>query len=146
MQRDDGTDWVGNFQPGVGGCCTAVIHPDKLRLLVISKGQVYVVDPNDPSKWEQFASDIVSAIEVPELEAILLCNGLWFELMGAKGTTWQSRRISWDGISDIKITGLELVGRAWSPEERWYDFTLDILDGTVTGGSFNGPGSPDYST
>jgi hypothetical protein len=39
--------WVGNFQPGLGGLDCAGIHPDGRHAVVISTGDLWVVDPND---------------------------------------------------------------------------------------------------
>ncbi len=143
---DDGSDWIGNFQRSSANCERIVLHPNCRNYVVIAGGQAYVVDPNDPTKWEHFGGGIGHAIEIDDLNAILIGNGLWFELLGANGTLWRTRRISWDGMADLKVDGLKLTGKSWSPEDCWYEFTLDLVDGTVTGGSYTGPGSPDFPT
>ena len=143
---DDGTCCTGNFQPGLGQCETVLSHPDGRRFVVIACGQAYVIDPNDSLHSEHFGGGIQTALEISELNALLFGNGLWFELLGADGMIWKSRRISWDGMRDITTQGLELTGQSWSFDDTWSDFTVDLTEGTVAGGSYNGPGSPEYAT
>ena len=143
---DDGTCWTGNFQPGLGQCETVLRHPDERRFVVVAGGQAYVIDPNDSSRWEHFGGSIETALEISDLNALLFGNGLWFELLGANGTIWRSRRISWDGMRDVAIQGLTLTGQSWCYDDTWTDFALDLVEGTVNGGSYSGPGSPEYAT
>ncbi|HEX3600763.1 MAG TPA: hypothetical protein VHU84_11510, partial [Lacipirellulaceae bacterium] len=133
---DNGLDWTGNFQPGLSGCQTILRHPNRINYLVIADGQAYVVDPQNPKSWQHFGGIIEHVFEVKELNGILLGNGLWFELLGPNGFIWRSRRISWDGMSDLVINGLQLVGKSWSPDNKWYDFTLALTDGSAEGGSY----------
>jgi hypothetical protein len=133
---DDGTCWTGNFQPGMGPCQTVLRHPDNRRFVVIAGGQAYVVYPNQSSHWEHFGGGFETAIEISDLNAVLFGNGLWFELLGATGMIWKTRRISWDGMRDVAIHGMMLTGQSWLYDDTWSNFTVKLLDGTVTGGSY----------
>ena len=137
--------WVGNFQPGMTDYYDVIPHPDGKRLIVNSGGQAYAIDPATPKTWTSFGGSINFAQPVAELKAILFGNGLWFELLGSESTIWQTRRISWDGMCDLAVQGLQLTGRSWHIDDTWPDFAVDLVDGTVTYGSYNGPGSPDYA-
>lgn len=143
---DTECSWVGNFQPGMTNLRKVISHPDRKRLIVISGGEAYVIDPNTPNTWTHFGGAINFVQSVADLDAILFGNGLWFELLGAKSMMWQTRRISWDGMRDLEREGLTLTGRAWCFNDTWSDFTVDLAEGTVIGGSYNGPGSPNYAT
>src|SRR5262245_5158984 len=140
------SSWVGNFQPGLTDIYSVVPHPDKKRTIVIAGGQAYVIDPQAPAKWTHFGGSINVAHPIPELDAILFGNGLWLELLGPESMIWQTRRISWDGMRDLKFQGLTLNGRSRCLDHTWSDFAVDLVEGTVTGGSYNGPGSPEYAT
>lgn len=134
---DDGSAWVGNFQPGLSSCQEIIRHPNGREFIVIASGQAYVVDPNNPTAWQHFGGQIEHVFEIKDLNAILLGNGLWFELIGRVGMIWRTRRISWDGMDNLKVNDLQVVGDAWSPDDRWYAFTLDLTDGSVEGGSYS---------
>lgn len=140
------SSWVGNFQPGLTDMHRVMPHPDTERLIVIAGGEAYVIAPTELTKWTHFGGSINYAELIPDLDAILFGNGLWFELLGAESTIWKTRRISWDGMRDLTLQGLTMTGRSWCYDDTWSGFTVDLVEGTVTGGSYNGPGSPEYAT
>jgi hypothetical protein len=140
FEPDGAAPWVGNFQSGLASFDTVLEHPNGRELLVIADGQGYVVDPLDRSKREYFGAQIEVALQIPELSSIVFGNGLWFESLGPAGWQWRSRRISWDGMQDLRRIGLRLFGQAWSPlEDRWLPFELDLRLGEFSGGSYNAP-------
>lgn len=135
---DNSTSWVGNFQPGLSSFEEVLRHPNGREFLVIAAGQGYLVDPNVRTKREYFGGQIENAIQIPELNSILLGNGLWFELIGPNGFQWRTKRISWDGMQQLQLNDLKLSGEAWSPLENcWIPFVLDLITGEFSGGSYN---------
>jgi hypothetical protein len=73
---------------------------------------------------------------------VIFGNGLWFEAVGPNGLQWRSRRLSWDGVRDVSVSGHVLRGDAYAPEGpdgAWYPFEVDLNTGDVTGGSYTGP-------
>jgi hypothetical protein len=137
---------VGNFQPGLTELNAVINHPDKERVVVISGGQAYVVNPTDPKSWEHFGGSIELALPIDALNAIVFGNGLWFELLGANSMIWRTPRISWDGMCDIQIDNFKLRGKSWDPSDAWHEFSVDLIDGTMSGGSYSGPGSTSFAT
>lgn len=130
-----GESWVGNFPSQLGGYNAVLEHPNKRDFIVISGGDAHVIDPETRQCFYRFGSSIYSAIEIPEMTAIIFENGLWFEAIGVNGHLWRSGRISWDGFQNLKHEGLVLSGEAWSPPDNcWYPFTLDLNSGEFTGG------------
>lgn len=132
-------EWVGNFQPGVGGRNGVFEDPNGTALIVIAGGQGHIVDPTSRQCSATFGAQIQSAFEIPDRKMIIFGNGLWFEAIDASGLVWRSDRISWDGMRDITIDGLTLAGEAFDISDNWVPFELDITSGTFTGGSYNGP-------
>jgi hypothetical protein len=47
-----GQHWTGNFARGLGGATAALTHPDGNRILVLSSGDLWVVDPETRSAQE----------------------------------------------------------------------------------------------
>src|SRR5262245_21909079 len=78
----DGSSWVGNFQPGLGRLTEVHAHPNDRELIVIIRGQGYLVDPGDRAKREYLGSQIEAAIVVPDPPMIIFGNGLRLEAIG----------------------------------------------------------------
>ena len=134
--------WVGNFQRGMSSCDRVLEHPDGRHVLVIAGGTAYVVDPEHRQLVGHFGAQIVYVFPLPGEAILLLGNDLWFEAIGSEGLRWRSRRISWDGLRHVVLDGNQLRGEAYAPEGpegAWYPFQLDVLTGTVTGGSYYEP-------
>ena len=133
--------WVGNFQSGQSSFNLVCDHPNGRELIVVAGGQGYVVDPADKAKREYWSCQIEAVIPVPELGVLVFGNGLWFEAVGPSGRFWTTRRISWDGMQNVRCEGLRLLGEAWYPISggSWLPFEVDILSGECSGGSYNGP-------
>ncbi len=131
--------WVANFQPGGGGWEGVLEHPNRQHVIVVSRGQGYVVDPASHQLVQTFSGSVQLVVEVPSLKAILLSDGLGFEAINSEGTWWTSRRIAWDGIRAIKVQGTTLRGEASSPvggSETWVPFTLDLMTGQCHDGTY----------
>jgi len=134
--------WVGNFQRGLSSLDQVLAHPDGRHVVVVAGGSAYVVDAENHSLVETFGAQIEHIFVVAANSLVLFGNGLWFEALGPSGTAWRSRRISWDGMRNVTVTGLVVRGEAYAPEGAkgtWYPFEVDLPTGTVSGGSYNGP-------
>jgi len=134
--------WVGNFQRGLSSCDDVLEHPNGQQVIVIAGGTAYVIDPEERQLVGHFGGQIQDVFPLSGQSILLLGNGLWFEALGGDGLRWRSRRISWDGIRHVVLDGNLLCGEAYAPEGpegAWYPFQLDVLTGTVTGGSYYGP-------
>ncbi len=134
--------WVGNFQRGDSSLDEVFAHPDGQHVVVVAGGTAYVVEVGARRLVAHFGGGIEHIVVVPANHAVLIGNGLWFEALGPAGTTWRSRRISWDRMRKISLVGTVVWGEAYAPEGpngRWYPFELDAMTGTVVGGSYNGP-------
>jgi hypothetical protein len=137
---EQSSPWVGNFQGGFGKCQGVFVHPNGCHLIVVATGQAYIVEPESRALLDHFGADIASVVEVPEIDALLFTNGLWFEAYGASGLLWRSRRVSWDGVRSLSRTKLTLHGEAYSPlDDAWHPFSLDLASGHAKGGSYTGP-------
>lgn len=137
FQVGDSLRWVGNFRPGLGGVHAVQEHPDGHRVLVLSSGCLWVVDP-----YSRQAEEIEGAVdEMLQIEGskdlIVSRQGLAFLRLGPAGVVWHTRRLSWDGFSDVHVTRTSIQGLAWSPlDEKWHPFAIDPETGQASGGSF----------
>jgi len=137
FQVDGSDSWVGNFQPGVGTFCGIVRNANSILVTVIAGGQAYVVDPASGDLARQFGGDINLCMPVPEVQAILLSNGLWFELIHGETPIWRTNRLSWDGMRNVRIDDGILRGEGWRYDESWHSFEVDIASGRSTGGAYS---------
>jgi hypothetical protein len=95
--------WIGNFQPGAGrsvsgGWEGVLEHPNGQHLIVVARGQAYVVDPETRQLVTTFSASIQHAIPLPDFDAIPSCDGLLFEAIKGSGLWWQSPRMLWDEV------------------------------------------------
>lgn len=133
-------NWIGNFQPGLGGVDDVIEHIDADHVIVLAGGQAYVVDPETRSIVNDFGGQIEHVISISELQILLFGNGLWFEAIGQSGFIWRTRRLSWDGMRSINHNGNALSGEGYDPmTDSWVPFFVDLSSGNSTGGSYCGP-------
>lgn len=139
-----GEPWVGNFKPWASGTYLwhgVAKHPDGQHLIVVARGMGYLVDPEIPESAKYADTNIHHVISLPELDAVLIGDGMSFTAIRGDGVWWESKRISWDEIRISKIVANTLYGEASDPTavgDEWIPFTLDLQSGVFEGGSFAG--------
>jgi hypothetical protein len=140
FRRLDGSVWVGNFEPGLGGIDDVVADPNDTDVLVVAGGQLYRVSP-DTQDAVRLAPAVFDLWQLRDPPRLLFNNqGLAFLCIGRDGLVWKTRRISWDGFRNLRFDCGRLEGEAWSPvEDRWLPFRVYLADGAVVGGSYAGP-------
>lgn len=135
----NGTTWVGNFRPGLGGLDAVRWHPSRAQVLVVSAGALWCVDPDSRSA-EEIEPAVFNIWELESGDLLIDDQGLALVRLGGSGVVWRTRRISWDGFQNVQLEAEQLVGEAWSPiEDRWLPFSVDLETGRVGGGSYTGP-------
>lgn len=140
--KANGICWVGNFQPGIGGIELAGVHPNKREAVIVSSGDLWVVDPVQRTASFVFPA-IDTAIEVRGPDGWLFSmQGLAVAQFGPNGLLWHTKRLSWDGFDDLALVGDELTGLAYDPmDDAWVPFRVDIRNGSSTGGSYLAEGT-----
>lgn len=129
--------WTGNFRPGLGGIRFVAPHPNKRDIVVIAKGDLWIVDPMKHTAARALPA-IDAAFEVHDPEGwVFSRQSLAFARLGPAGLLWHTRRLSWDGFDQINVTQRELSGMAWSPvDDKWHPFRVDLRTGKSIGGSY----------
>ncbi|MFL5742598.1 MAG: hypothetical protein ACJ75B_20410 [Flavisolibacter sp.] len=136
--KSDGSEWVANFKPGWTAFSLAVDYPDINRIVVIAKGQGYIMTPDQELPIATFGVDIKDAIKTAG-NRIVLVDDIYMRLLEDNGTVWQSERISWDGIKDVKVQDNILSGLSYDPMDsinEWIPFSIDLDTKETTGGSY----------
>jgi hypothetical protein len=130
-----GGSWIGNFQRGLKRFDSVIDLPDEKRLIVVAGGVAYVIDAVERVCVRHFGSQIEQAWSTQD--AVVFSNGIDFEAVGAAGEMlWRSRRVSWDGLRNLKMAGTTITGEAWRPADEWVPFLLDLSTGKAQGGAY----------
>ena len=136
--KTEGSTWVANFQPGLGGLNFAQVHPNGRDAVVVASGDLWVVNPVQRSA-ERLLPALNAALEVRDPDGwVFSRQGLALARFGPEGLVWHTRRLSWDGFDQLSIVHGQVTGLAWSPmDDHWYPFQVDLFTGRSTGGSFS---------
>ena len=127
--------WVGNFQRGLTNYDAVVPHPNGQSVIVIAGGHAYVIDPKDRQLEGMLSGQIENALFMPEAKVLVVSDGLRLEALGERGSLWRSRRISWDGIWDLRTADGRLHGKCWDAvNDSESVFAVDIRTGELEGG------------
>ena len=78
-------------------------YPNRNRIVVKAKGQDYLMTADRENPIDTFGINIKEVIQTTE-NNIILIHDTDVQLIDRDGTIWQSERISWDGIKDLKIS------------------------------------------
>ena len=70
---------------------------------------------------------------------MILSNGTNITTINPSGEIWNSERISWDGIKDLKLDIYTLSGLSYDPMNKnkpWVPFSLNLKTKKLKGGSY----------
>jgi hypothetical protein len=137
--KSDGTNWVGNFKPGATSLKAVYPLEHQERVLVISGGICYLVNP-DEQKPKAIVRGYVEKVIESSNHHLILQDSLLLTIVEPNGNYWSTERISWDGIVDLKLEGNLITGLACDPGpggNNWVEFEVDLQNRTLKGGSWS---------
>ncbi|TDL99657.1 MAG: hypothetical protein C4K58_07125 [Flavobacteriaceae bacterium] len=135
----DGTEWIANFQPGWTDFKEVIEFDKTQNLLIVACGTCYIMNPNETKPIEVFGvgySDVFKASK----DRLILQDRTDLTIIEPDGSHWNTERISWDGISGIKVEDNLVKGLSYDPmhdTDKWVQFIYDIDTRVLTGGSYN---------
>ncbi len=136
--KDNKSDWVANFRPGWTGLNAIYEFDNQQNVLVIAGGTCYIMNPNDTKPIEVFGVGYETVIKT--LDGRLILQDLTdITIVEPNGEHWDTERISWDGLKDLKLEGNLVTGLSFDPmydKEEWVKFVVDLETRKVTGGSY----------
>lgn len=110
--------------------------PNPNELCAVAGGYAYVVEADSPERWQQVPYRPVISIHSVPAAALLVFSGfhtLW--ALGKAGRTWETGRLSWEGIRIVAIEGEKLHGFGWDLHtDSEVPFIVDLATGTHIGG------------
>jgi len=115
-------------------------HQNRLDLIVISRGQAYVLNPENHQIIEKISGNISEVVELLESYFMLLCNTSGLLGYGSSGLLWKNTGQVWNSISQPKVEGNILRGKCMLlSQNNWQPFWLNIKTGEVQLKEFNQP-------
>lgn len=105
--------------------------------LVVSTGEGYLVDPENPEKWQAIPLQPIKGLLVEaQLGVVVLWDFTRFVCIDGEGIRWRSPSLSWDGFRDVAIVGEKVLASAWdAPTDTRIPVQIAVADGTADGGS-----------
>lgn len=124
--KKDGGDWVGNFSRGHGSVSGVWALLRSSRVLVVSSGQGYFVEPQEEKATSEFGAALERLLETVSGRYILHdSTALYF--VEPDGNIWTSGRIALDGIKDVSVEDNLVKGFVFDPSnDRWVPFLFDL--------------------
>ncbi len=116
--------------------------PNPEWICVVAGGYAYLIDANDPARWEQLEYRPVTAVRAiagqGSGQGLLIFSGFHSLLAwGRAGKAWQTGRLTWDGIRITEVRGDTLYGLGWEMKsDRELEFEVDLKTGEHRGGGY----------
>jgi hypothetical protein len=134
IKGKDGKPWIGVFAylynaPPAWSRVIGSLDPD--RVCVIARGAGYIVDSNNPNRWENIAvNPVLDCRILMEHQLIIFAGFTHLAAYNSNGMAWQSPRVCWDELKILRITENIIEGTGYDPtsigESR---FVVDIKTG-----------------
>ncbi len=122
-------EWVGVFGQGVGGRELALQGTNGV-VLVLSKGQGYVIDINSRTLLHKTECDYLGkALVCSDSSIFAAATDTDIRIYSSTGLILSTERIASDGINFDSFTNHVLKGEVWG-FDRWYRFILNAENHT----------------
>jgi hypothetical protein len=135
MVRPRGADaFLGTFALGFSNLAAPTglwSCPDAKWMCAVSGGYAYMVNTAKPEEFAQVEFRPVLEVRALGEQRLLLFAGHHALLAwGAVGKSWQSGRLSWEGVKITSIEGRWLHGMGWDlPTDKEMPFRIDLETG-----------------
>ncbi len=123
--------WVGNFQRGLTYFDTVINHPDNKNIIVIAGGQAYIVDPASRQLINKLGGAIQDVLFIDEKSLLVLNNNFNLSAYNEAGELWKTRRLTIDGIKNLKYDKNIIQGEGLALNDEWFPFQIDVKNGKV---------------
>lgn len=138
--KSDKSQWVANFALGWTNYSKVFDFPEHDIIIVIAGGRVYIMNPNYEVPQKIFGITINEIVETADRSLIFANDINIIVFDNLNGEFWETSRISWDGIRNLKVTDDMLYGESYFPanfNEEWHVFSINLKTREVVGGTWN---------
>jgi len=136
--KSDRTEWIANFQPGWTNLKTVIEFENTAKVLVIAYGTCYLMEPDDAKPIDVFGFGY-SHIYKASNNRIVLQDRTDLTIVEPDATHWDTERISWDGLAEVKVDNNIVSGLAFNPNhdaDEWGGFSYNLDTKILVGGAF----------
>lgn len=135
--RNDGSDWVANFERGMTQYNRVIEYPDHNWVMVIAGGQDYIMDLDKEEVIFSISNGTISNLFLweDELILILIVDILVFNYKTQE--KWRSDQISLDGFGNVQLHEDTITGLCAQPGSKGEfscPFSLNLRTKEITGG------------
>lgn len=136
----DGSSWTGGVRaggPSVGSPNTGIYStPNRNRLLVLARGDAYLIDVQDPTNYEALSTGgpVVAVKPIPRENVLLLATPWDVTAIGQDGVMWTTGRLAIDGLRLDESQDGRVAGVADPRDLEPRDFVIDLHTGQHEGG------------
>jgi len=125
-----GDAWIGNLQTGYGYATKIAEWPEANAVVVIAKGAVYFVRPDQPNKWTFIDLLGTDCLIAPTRDLAFLTTYTDVVAVSVAGTERWRRSVAVDGVEITDIRNGLVHGYAGiDPPDQWHPFVLELATG-----------------
>lgn len=125
-----GISWIANLQPGYGYATKIADWVEADALIIIAKGAVYFVRPNEPIRWTFIDLLGIDCVIAPTRDVALISTYNAVVAVSTDGIVLWRRSLACDGVQITKIQDGLIHGHAGiDPDDEWIPFLLDLETG-----------------
>lgn len=123
-------DWIANLQGGYGYATKVVEWPEADAVIVIAKGAVYFVRPDQPDQWRFIDLAGIDCVTAPARDLAILSTFTDVVAISPDGSELWRRSVAVDGvvITDVR-DGLIHGSAGIDPPDEWHSFMLQLTTG-----------------
>jgi hypothetical protein len=105
--------------------------PNPDWLCALSGGYAYLIDVNDPQQFIMLHyRPVLKVLPLVDQNLLLFVGHHAILAWGPDGEAWQSDRLSWEGVTIIRIENNTLDGKGWDlMTDKDLPFSLDLQTG-----------------
>jgi hypothetical protein len=125
-----GGHWLGNLQTGYGYATKIVEWPEADAVIVMAKGAVYFVRPDQADEWEFIDLLGIDCVIAPSRDLTLITTYTDVVAIKSDGSELWRRSVAVDGveINDVR-NGLIHGSAGIDPPDEWHPFVLQLATG-----------------
>jgi hypothetical protein len=132
----EGLPWVGQFEYDAALLDKVCASPSPKRVIVVARGEGYIVRADRPDDWEYIAvAPVLDVRRVPEREILICADYQNLAAYSKSGLIWTIEHLALDDLEITKVLPAEIQGFLRHEDLGKVPFSVDPSTGRVEGGS-----------